>query len=260
MTIDQLPEVATASQIAQASYDVALAVQIDSPEMLAIASDELREITGKRKQIEEMRLSLTRPLDESKKRIMDLFRAPTERLEQAEKLLRKGVLTYQQAEREKVEKARREAEAKLAAERAEAERAQREAERAEREAREAALHAATVEEHVAAVEATHQAAAAREEAAEKLELAEVAPMPVIAAAPKADGVSTRQTWKAQVTDFRALVLGAAERAQRGDETLLAFLTTDTTALAGAARSMRNKLSVPGVRVYAEESLAVRRSA
>lgn len=260
MTLDQLPEVATASQIAQASYDVALAVQIDSPEMLAIASDELREITGKRKQIEEMRLSLTRPLDESKKRIMDLFRAPTERLEQAEKLLRNGVLTYQQAEREKVEKARREAEAKLAAERAEAERAQREAERAEREAREAALHGATVEERVAAVEAANQAAAAREEAAEKLELAAVAPMPVIAAAPKADGVSTRQTWKAQVTDFRALVLAAAERAQRGDETLLAFLTPDIKALAGAARSMRNKLSVPGVRVYAEESLSVRGTA
>ena len=257
---DQLPEVATASQIAQGSYEVALAIEIDSPEMLAIASDELREITGKRKQIEEMRLSLTRPLDESKKRIMDLFRAPTERLEQAEQLLRKGVLTYQQAEREKAEKARREAEAKLAAERAEAERARRDAERAEREALEAAAHARNEAEREAAEQAAAAAAFARDEAAEKLELAEVAPMPVIAAAPKADGVSTRQTWKAEVTDLRALVLAAAERAQCGDDTLLAFLTPDAKALAGAARSMRNKLAVPGVRVYAEESLTVRRSA
>lgn len=256
----QLHEVATATQLAQASYEVALAVEIDSPEMLSIAGDELREITGKRKQIEEMRLSLTRPLDESKKRIMDLFRAPTERLEQAEALLRNGVLTYQQAERAKADALRREQEAKLAAERADAERAQREAERAEHEAREAARHAATEQERAAANEAAALAAAQREEAQAKVEIAEIAPMPVIAEAPKADGVSTRQTWKAEVSDFRALVLAAAERAQRGDESLLAFLTPDTKALAGAARSMRNKLLVPGVRVYAEESLSVRRSA
>ena len=260
MTLDQMPEVATASQLAQASYEVALAVQIDSPEMLAIASDELREITGKRKQIEEMRLTLTRPLDESKKRIMDLFRAPTERLEQAEQLLRKGILTYQQAERAKVDEARREAEAKLAAERAQAEQAAHEAERAEREAQAAMRSAATEGERHAAAEAAARAASAREQAQAQIELAEVAPMPVVAEAPKAAGIGTRQTWKAEVTDLRALVLAAAERAQRGDDTLLAFLMPDTGALAGAARSMRNNLVVPGVRVYAEESLSVRRSA
>ena len=259
MTLDQMPEVATASQLAQASYDVALAVQIDSPEMLAIAGDELRIFTVRRKKIEELRLSLTRPLDESKKRIMDLFRAPTERLEQAEQLLRKGVLTYQQAEREKAEQLRREAEAKLAAERAQAEQAAREAERAEREAQAAARNAATEAERNAAAQAAAEAANAREEAQLQIELAEVAPMPVIAEPPKPEGISTRQTYKAEVTDLRALVLGAAERAQRGDDSLLAFLMPDTKALAGAARAMRNKLNVPGVRVYPEESLSVRRA-
>ncbi len=259
MTLDQMPEVATASQLAQSSYDVALAVQIDSPEMLAIAGDELREITARRKKIEDMRLSLTRPLDESKKRIMDLFRAPTERLEQAEALLRKGVLTYQQAERAKADQARREADAKLAAERAAAEQAAREAARAEREAQAAARNAATEAERNAAAEAAAAAASAREDAQAQIELAEIAPTAVIAEAPKAEGIGTRQTWKAEVTDLRELVLAAAQRAQRGDDTWLAFLTPDTKALAGAARAMRNKLNVPGVRVYAEESLSVRRA-
>ncbi len=258
MPFDHLPEVATASELAQASYDIALAVEIDSPEMLAIASDELREITARRKKIEDMRLSLTRPLDESKKRIMDLFRAPTERLEQAEQLLRKGVLTYQQAEREKAEKARREAEAALEAERRAAEEARREAERAERDAQALAAAADSKVERDAALTAAHEAARARSEAEARVEIAEIAPLPAIAQAPQADGVSTRKTWKAEVTDLKALVLAAAERLSRGDETLLAFLAPDTKALAGAARSMRNKLSVPGVRVYAEESLAVRR--
>lgn len=258
MPFDHLPEVATASELAQASYDIALAVEIDSPEMLAIASDELREITARRKKIEDMRLSLTRPLDESKKRIMDLFRAPTERLEQAEQLLRKGVLTYQQVEREKAEKARREAEAALEAERRGAEQARREAERAEHEAQALAASADSKAEREAALRAAEEAARARSEAEARVEIAEVAPLPAVREAPQPDGVSTRKTWKAEVTDLKALVLAAAERLSRGDETLLAFLTADTKALAGAARSMRNKLSVPGVRVYAEESLAVRR--
>ena len=259
MTLDQTPEVTTASQLAQSSYEIALAIQIDSPQMLAIASDELREIASRRKQIEEARLSLTRPLDESKRRIMDLFRAPTERLEQAEALLRKGVLTYQQAERAKADQARRDAEAKLAAERAQAEQAAREAERAEREAQAAARNAATEAERNAALEAAAAAASAREEAQAQIELAEVAPMPVVAEAPKAEGIGTRQTWKAEVINLRELVMAAANRAQRGDDTWLAFLTPDTKALAGAARAMRNKLNVPGVRVYAVESLSVRRA-
>lgn len=248
-----------ARQLAADSHSAALAIEIDSPEMLAIAIDELREITARRKRVEEERLRFTRPLDSLKSQWIDRFKPYLESLEQDEQLLRKGVLDYQQAEREKADKLRREAEAKQAAERAAAEAARREAERAERDAREAAQRASNEAEREAAAQAAAAAALAREAAAEKVELAELAPMPVIAASPKADGVSTRQTWKAEVTDLRALVLAAAERAQRGDDTLLAFLTPDTKALAGAARSMRNKLNVPGVRVYAEESLSVRRA-
>lgn len=253
------PEVVQAATLAEQSYGVALAIKIDSREMYEIAGAELCDLVTRRKYIEAKLRSLTDPLTQVINDIRHLFRAPTERLEQAEQLLRKGVLSYQQAEREKAEKLRREAEAKQAAERAQAERAQREAERAEREALEAAAHATSEAERIAATQAAAQAAAAREEAQAQVEIAEIAPMPIIAEAPKAEGVSTRLTYKAEVTDFRALVLAAAERAQRGDETLLAFLTIDTKALAGAARSMRNKLSIPGVRVYAEESLSVRRA-
>lgn len=250
--------VSTASHLADGSYEIAMAIKIDSPQMLAIAGDELRSITGKRKEIEELRLTLTRPLDESKKRIMELFRAPTERLEQAEGMLRLEVVAYQRAEQAKAEALRREQEAKLAAERAEAERARREAEQREREALEAARNAATEAEREAAQAAAAAASAQREEAQAQAEIAEIAPAPLIPEAPKAEGVSMRQTWKAEVTDLRALILAAAERAHRGDDTLLAFLMADTKALAGAARSMRSKLSVPGVRVYAEDGLSVRR--
>jgi len=257
MTIDQLPEVAQASQLADSSYEIALAVEIDSPDMLAIASDELRGIATRRKQIEELRLSLTRPLDESKKRIMDLFRAPTERLEQAETLLRKGVLTYQQAERAKAEALRREQEAAAAAARAENERIQREAEEAQRAARAAAIASASASERAAAEAAATEAAARAAEARDRIEVSDIAPLAPVAEAPKAEGVSTRQTWKAEVTDINALIDAAGKP---GNEHLRAFLIADTKALGQAAKAMRAQARIPGVRIYAEESLSVRRTA
>jgi septal ring factor EnvC (AmiA/AmiB activator) len=249
-------EASQASRIAESSYEIALAIDIDSPAMLAIASDELRDIVGKRKQIEELRLSLTRPLDESKRRIMDLFRVPTDRLEQAEKLLRTGVLTYQQAEREKAEKLRREAEAKLAAEMAEQARIQREAD-AERQAAAAAAAAATSAAEREEAETAAAAAAARAaEAHERMELANTAPPLLVADAGKAPGIGSRNNWKAEVINLNALIDAAAKP---GNEHLRAFLMADTKALGQAAKAMRAQARIPGVRVYAEESLAVRRA-
>ena len=58
------------------------------------AAEQLRAIKGMQADLLQLRLSLTRPLDESKKRIMTLFREPTERLEEAERLLKRALGTY----------------------------------------------------------------------------------------------------------------------------------------------------------------------
>lgn len=244
------PQVAQASAIASQSFEVALAIKIDGPEMLALASDELRDIVTRRREIEDMRLSITRPMDTAKQKVMELFRAPLDRLGQAESLLRDEVTRYQREEREKAEAARREAEARAAAERAEAERREREA-----------LEAAQAAQASGDLEAAVAATMAAEEARESRELAEIAPLPAAARAPvKAAGISSRKTWKADVTDFKALVLEAARRAKDGDDFLLAFLAPDEKVIGQAAKSMQAKLKVPGVRVYAEDSLSVRRKA
>lgn len=243
-----VPEAQKAIRIADSAYSIALAYEIDSPEVYQMAGDELREIATKRKDIEELRKSLTRPLDESKKRIMDLFRQPTERLAEAEKLLRSGMLTFQRAEAERQAEERRKAEEAAAAEYAEAE-------RREREAQEAA-HAA---QESGDAEAAAKAAMEAEKAREELETADIAPIAVQTESPKASGISTRTTYKAEVTDFKALVLAAAKRAEAGDDFLLGFLQADTKAISGAARSMREKLAVPGIRVYEDQSLSVRRA-
>ncbi|KAF1008954.1 MAG: hypothetical protein GAK28_00586 [Luteibacter sp.] len=250
MTDINYPEVAQAGQLAERAHDIALAVKIDCPEMLAIASDELRGIVTRRKEIEDLRFSITRPMDAAKQKVMDLFRAPLDRLGQAESLLRDEVTRYQRAEREKADAERREAEARSLAEQAEAE-------RREQEALEAAKAAQASGDMDGVVAATMAAEAAREDR----DLASIAPLPVATRTPaKPTGVGTRVTWKAEVTDLKALVLEAAKRAEAGDEFLLTFLMADEKVIGQAAKAMQAKLNVPGIRTYAEESLSVRRKA
>lgn len=256
------PEVVKATGIAEQSYELALAVKVDCQEMYAVAGDELRSIVTKRKAIEELRLSLTRPIDLAKARIMDLFRAPTDRLAKAEQLLRGEMTRYQAEERAKAEAARREAEAKAAAERAEQERIAREASEAQRKAA-ALAEASRIAGDLEAAKVLQEAVAVQREIAEaareQVELADIAPPTMIATIqPKAAGVATRKNWKHELTDFKALVLAAAKRAEAGDDFLLGFLLPNDKALGTAAKSMQAKLSIPGVRVYAEEGLSVRR--
>lgn len=279
------PEVTQAMQIAENAHEIAASVEIDSDEMFAMAGDELRTIKSRQKQIEDLRLSLTRPLDESKKRIMDLFRNPQERLEAAAGLINGAMLAYQKAKREKAEQARKEAEAEARRERerlaeiqraAEAEQRRIAAEAAERQriADEAAAAArkAGDEEAARAAEAAAakqaqidrdeaaQAAAAAQQAAEASELADIAPtnMPTIEQ-PKAAGIGTRHNWKHEVTDFAALVIAAGEAAKRGDTTMLGYIEPNSVALGQVARALKGQARIPGVRIYAEEGLSVRRS-
>lgn len=257
------PEIiqAKAIKLADQAYASAEAVEIDSPEMFQVAGAELQAIKTRAKEIEELRLSITRPLDQAKSRIMEMFKVPQATLERAEGLVKSAMLAYQRAEQKKADDARREAEAKAQAEREEAARMQREAEATAAAAREAATAAEAAGNSEAAAKAAEEAAAAEaaaEEAQAAVELADIAPpaMPVVAA-PKAAGVSTRQNWKHQITDFAALVVAAAEAHKNGDPTLLGYLQANETAIGQVARALKAQARIPGVRIYAEHALAVR---
>lgn len=278
-------ELAQATRIANSAHELALELEIDSPAALDVASEELRRLVARKKEIEELRLSLTRPIDEAKKRIMDLFRAPTDRLSEAEGMLRKGIVAYQVKEREEADRKRREAEATARAERerlereqaaaeAEARRIREEQVKAERERlaaiereRAAGNEAAAKEAERVAREEAEKAAAAEAEARAKadaakaeIEIADVAPvLPMIAPA-KAEGISSRQNWKAECIDLQALVSAAAAAAARGDTTLLGYIEPNTKALGQVAKALKGAARIPGVRIFAEDAIAVRRSA
>ncbi len=221
---------------------VAQAYEIDSPDMYQLAAQELSKIKARYKAINDARLSITRPMDEAKKRVMAFFDQPLKPLKAAESFLKKVMLDWdQKQERIRQEK---EAEARKAQEEAR-KKAEAEAEAARKKAEEAAKG----NDEQAAAEARAKA----EEAQAQQEALEHAPAPVVMPdTPKVKGLSKRQKWSAEVTDFEALVKAVAE-----GKAPITLLKVDQTALNGMARSLKDALNIPGIRAVAENVLASR---
>ena len=248
---------------------------IDSPELFDAAADDLKQVKAQLKTLEEKRKTMTVPLDNAKKAIMDFFRQPTTYLEQAEQLIKGSMLTYQQAEEAK----RRAEQARLD------ELARLERERLRKEAEEAAAEAARVEAIAAAerkkIEDAAAAAAAAGDAAEAERLQEAAEIsqtesiiaaeqaaaeaasaravasivmaPTVApATPKTKGIATVEKWKARVTDKAILIRFVADNPQYGE-----LLTVNETALNAQARSLKGNLMIAGVETYPEQTISAR---
>lgn len=89
--------------------DLQIATQVEYQE----ATGFLQRIKGKYKEIEDARKAITQPMDEAKKRVMELFRKPLTVLSSAETYLKNQMVTYHDEQ----EKKRREEEATAEAER-----------------------------------------------------------------------------------------------------------------------------------------------
>lgn len=246
---------------AQRILDDAGALVIDSPAMLDFAASELKAIKAKANALEEQRKVITKPLDEAKSRVMDLFRGPLDLLGQAEAKLKRGILTYNEAERKKRDEAQR-----LADEAARKER-QRLEEQARRERERADAEAAALRQRAAEAEAAGKAAeaarlAARADAkvetatanADALQAAAQA-MPtsvVIPAAPKAAGTSTAVLYSAEISDMVAFAAFVA-----ANPMYAACLKADPTVLNGHARALRDAFAFPGCKLVKTETLRSR---
>src|SRR5450759_2943140 len=58
------------------------------------AGETLKEIKGAQKRLDTLRKSFTQPIDQAKSAIMNFFRGPEEKLAQAEKAVKGGMLAY----------------------------------------------------------------------------------------------------------------------------------------------------------------------
>lgn len=262
-------QVSQATESAKEARDSALAITaISDATTFSIASAELRDLAGTASKLDERRKSITRPMDDAKRFIMDLFAQPGAYIAEGETHLRalvKGHLD-EQARQEAIR--RREAAEAADRERAEAEERRRAAElqQAHAEAlvedqeRTLAIvddldlrqqgEALLASRQQEAEEATEQA----QVAVEAEQLAEVTTRAVAVAVPKGRGVGTSSKWAVESFDKQAMIVAAA-----ADPALAMYLVVDEQKLRQYVTMMKAEAKVPGV-VFAQESqLRVRRS-
>ncbi len=201
------------------------ALTIETAVQFQASGELLGTIKTRQKDMEELRLSITRPMDEAKKQVMKVFQPALERLGNVEKAIKSAVLTYTQEQ----ERKRCEEQAVLDAD------AERERARLERLA-------------------DRQREAGREERAEATEeRAEEVAAPTVASAPVPTGpVHLRTIWSAEITDLAELVKACAE-----GKAPLALLQPDMPTLNGMARSLKERFNIPGVKAVSEQSVAAR---
>lgn len=207
---------------AQSFLSVAEAYTIDSAEMVHIAAADLVQIKAKAKALEDQRKAITKPMDEAKAKIMDLFRQPVELLNKAERLIKAEMIRFDQEQ----EKIRREREEKLR------EQARIEREKIEAEARKAAERAAKEAEKGN----TQKAEALQEHAMQKQMEAETVQAPIVVREQvKVKGVSMKMRWKAEIIDASLIPRE--------------YLVPNEKALNDVAQATKGALSIPGVRFY-----------
>lgn len=161
--------VTEAQQVAVRAREYAIATAED----YAGAAGELSKIKAAQKRLDDMRKGMTKPLDETKKRIMDLFRRPADDLDTAERSIKGAMSTYN-----------------------------REQERIRQEQQRKADEAARKERERLAEQAAKAAQAGKAEKAAALEMrAETVTAPVISRpTPKVAGIATRKVWKFRIVN------------------------------------------------------------
>lgn len=228
-TKEQTSEQAQALAI---TYAKGVLEKIENDGELQIAGEQVKQLTRRRKDLKEFRLRLTRPIDESKKNIMDEFRPAEEATKEAEDQLREIVLSYQQKQEEERRRALfdaeqvRKREDEAASER-EAERQRVISERAaSEEAGEIPMEPEPAEPSFADVIVTDSP-----------------PATVDTPKSKVKGISTtkRTTW--EVTDFAKLPDS--------------FKLPDRSKIQNIVRTMGKDTDIPGVTISTKEGLNVR---
>lgn len=158
---------------AQTLLSSAESYAVTTPAQYEEAASMLKHIKGKAKDLDEERKAMTKPLDDSKKRIMEFFSKPLDFLARAEHAVKRGMIAYTE-----------------------------EQDRLRREEQRKADEAARKEQDRLKKQAEKAAAAGKTEKAQEIEQrAEMVVAPVISREPpKIAGQSMREAWLFEVTD------------------------------------------------------------
>ena len=151
--------------------------RVATQDQYAGAGDELKRVKAAQKRLDDLRKSMTRPLDAAKKAIMDFFRGPEDQLARAESGIKRAMISYS----EEQDRIRREEQRKAD------EAARKERERIEAQAR----------------RAEDAGKASKAEALQERAATVVAPV-IQREAPKVAGINMRDVWLFRVKDPAAV--------------------------------------------------------
>lgn len=253
INVNYSPELQKAGDDTNLILSQAQSFAIATADDYEIAAKNLQFVKSEAKRIEAERMAMTRPLDASKKQIMDHFRPWEETLSRAETAWKRCISDYQaelrhqqeEAERLAAEASRRERE-RLAAEAAKKEEAAR-LEREKAEAKALELEQQGKGERADALRArAEERATAKESDAHALQLA-AATMPTAPVVhiekPKVAGVSSRQVWRFAITNPELLPRE--------------YLLPDEKAIGAVVRALGERANIPGIHIYADTVISSR---
>ncbi len=198
---------------------------VDQPS-LQRAGNYIQAVKALEQQADEVFDPIIRKAHEAHREAIAQKRKITDPLVQAETALKSKMGAYLEQERQ----AREEEERQL---RAEAERM-------------------AAEQREAEIEQAEAAGASREEISVLAQAPVYVPPVVRPAAPKVAGLSSREIWRAEVTDLIALVRHVAQNPH-----LVNLLQPNMVAVNSMARAMRGSMNLPGIRPIRDNGIAVR---
>ena len=157
----------------------------------------LSAIKGRYKELDERRKQITKPLDEAKQRVMDLFRQPLDDLKEAESIIKKAISNFADEQERIVREAQRKLEEE-ARKKAEEERRRKEEQERQWREKQAKLEAeGKFEEARKAQEKADQRALEAQSVVEEV-------VPLVMTNIQTKGISYREQWKAEIVDIDLL--------------------------------------------------------
>lgn len=248
-----LPDSSALTDRAQRALAMIESIEITDQETYGLAADELKAIKTRAAALEAQRTGITGPLNTVLRNVNALFKAPSDLLERAERVLKGKMLAWQTEQERIAADQRRKADEAAAAER---QRLAEEAAARQREAQEQAAEAAAAQaagDQQAAQVAAAQAQRAAAEAQAAANTAQMVVAPVVAIAPpKAAGISTSTKVAFEVTNLLQLVQHIAAHPE-----LIGLLKADEVKLRAYVRGLGPACQLPGVRVFEDKVLSAR---
>lgn len=256
MQLDHIEEAAQAAEsAAEQALTIAQGFVVRTDAEYSTAGMHLKSIKDKARELDAQEKAITKPINESLKRVRDLFRRPKEYLASAESAIKRSMISYQneveakrREEQRKAEEAARKERERLERQRIAAEQKAREKE-AELRRRAAEADAAEREKIEAKIQADAEKAAAKQEALVMQAATVTAPV-IHREPPRVAAISTREIWKAEVTDLMALVQAVA-----AGKAPIALLDANTAEIGKRARALKSEFTAPGIRVWSEKVMA-----